>query len=113
MKNCKRILALVLVLAFALMLTACSNKESKYEGTYVGTSGGTLILRSNNECAYLQPNWDKAEIGTWEINDDVLIVSIERVGVDIYAWLDGDSSSALLFESDSDRWGDELFVKAE
>lgn len=114
MKNHKRILTLALVMALTcvLLLSACSSKESKYEGTYVGSKSATLILRSGGKCSYVQTNWSKAEDGTWSIEDDVLTVSgVERLGYDIYAKLEGDST-ALLFEADSSRWNDELFVKS-
>lgn len=113
-KRTHRILITVLVLALlcTLVLSACSSKESKYEGTYVGSKSATLILRSGGKCSYVQTNWSKAEDGTWSIEDDVLTVSgVERLGYDIYARLEGDSA-ALLFEADSSRWNDELFVKS-
>lgn len=108
MKNVKKRVGIVcMVLCMVMFLCSCgkSYKMEDYVGTYVGQAGTVLILKENGECLY-----NTRRNTSWNIEDDRIVID---TGVcEIYAELDDNSPLLLLFQSDSSRWNDELFVKA-
>lgn len=110
MKKIRLTALMALLLAAVMMLAGCS-KEKDYLGTYVSAKGTTLVLKEDGKCKYTQLSWDESKEGTWKIEDDKIIVS-GVLDYEIYAEL-GESTTSLLFESDSTRWNDETLIKTQ
>ena len=115
MKNTKKtkIIIFTVIILAACMLAVLGfnwlNKYKKYEGMWYGVDGSILILNEDNECLYKDGTEDEMVEGTWELGENMIVVS-ECLDYDIYAKLDG-AGEALLFKAHSDNWNDELFVR--
>lgn len=107
MKNVKRVGIVCLVLCMVMLLCSCGKgyKMEDYAGTYVGQAGTVIMLKEDGECLY-----NTRRNTSWSIEDGRIV--IDTGAYEIYAELDDNSAVMLLFQSDSPRWNDELFIKA-
>ena len=106
----KRFAVEVLILCLAFSLCACGKKD-KYVGTWIGTQGTILVLNKDGSSYYKELDEQETSVGTWELEDEQIIVE-ECMDYEIYANCGKDAES-LLFQADSSRWNDELFVKSK
>ncbi len=107
--NLKRIMV-SLILCISLFLVGCGTP--KYIGAYIGNDGSVMVLEKDGTGTYKAGKWKSTEPCTWKTEDEKIIVSCEELGYDIYAEI-SDSTTGLMFQSDSSHWRDELFVKTE
>lgn len=102
------ILAVVLMM---VILTGCGSGLKEYAGTYLGESGGVLILNKDGTATCTWSNWRDIYDCSWRIEDGYIIVSdIKPLPYDIFAKIEL-STTALLFDADAYGWDPELFVK--
>lgn len=100
-------------MAFAFSISGCGGGDSKYEGSYRGSSDRTVLtLESGGSASYSQQMKRGLEAGdgTWRVEDDKLIVDVEPLDYEIYADV-SDSPESLLFKSENSKWNDEIFTK--
>lgn len=106
----KRFAVGVLALCLVFSLCACGKKD-EYVGTWLGSQGTILVLNKDKSCYYKEVDEQEMTVGLWELEDGQITVE-ECVDYEIYAECEEDAES-LLFQADSSRWNDELFVKSK
>lgn len=81
MKNTKKtkIIIFIVIILAACMLAVLGfnwlNKYKKYEGMWYGVNGSILILNEDNECLYKDGTEDEMVEGTWELGENMIVVS--------------------------------------
>lgn len=108
----KNVKLISFLLCMAVLLCACGDKMEKYAGTWEGEQGTKLVLRADGTCMveYVGYLFLKTVEGSWKLEDGRITV-MDCFDYAIYA--EANSGTELLFQSDSERWRDELFIKAE
>lgn len=112
MRKCKKIVVTVLIVCIVSMMNACGEKRyADYEGTWIGEAGSVLILCKDKTCKYKDGNDDEIVEGTWDLTNDILVVS-GCLDYDIKSKLER-TTGELLFEADNSEWIDEVFTKTD
>ena len=76
MRKCKKIVVMVLMVCIVSMINACGEKRyADYEGTWLGEAGSVLILYEDKTCMYKDGSDDEIVEGTWDLENDILVVS--------------------------------------
>ena len=81
-------------------------------GSYEGNTNGGLTFFPDGTAVYFCEESSYSEIQCpWRFEDGILTVRLEKIACDIYAVVENEDFSTLLFSSDSTNWTAETFKK--